>query len=92
MTSFDDRSPALGPYSGRTAWACDVWEWRERGGLDQLQTLGLCYAGNTDAGLEHLRRMKQLRSVVLYGTQVTAAGVAKLRQALPNCKIVRNPQ
>ena len=41
----------------------------------------------TDAGLEHLQRMKQLIEIYLGGTRVTAAGVKKLQQALPNCRI-----
>jgi hypothetical protein len=49
----------------------------------------LCIAGHqvTDATLEDLTGMHQLRMLVLTDTDVTAAGVAKLQQALPNCKI-----
>jgi hypothetical protein len=43
----------------------------------------------TDAGLEHLKGLNQLEILYLESTQVTAAGVAKLQQALPNCKITR---
>ena len=43
----------------------------------------------TDAGLEHLNGLKQLRFLNLTDTHVTDAGVAKLQQALPNCKIER---
>ncbi|MBI3465848.1 MAG: hypothetical protein HY000_22755 [Planctomycetes bacterium] len=42
-----------------------------------------------DAGLEHLKGLKNLRELNLAGTQVTAAGVAALQAALPECKIVR---
>ncbi len=41
----------------------------------------------SDAGLEHLNAFAQLKEVQLDGTYVTDAGVAKLQQALPNCKI-----
>ncbi len=41
----------------------------------------------SDAGLEHLRPLTNLKILGLLKTQVTAAGVAKLQQALPNCKI-----
>jgi hypothetical protein len=46
----------------------------------------------TDAGLEELAKMKWLKQLVLtssFGTNpVTAAGVKKLRKALPNSKVV----
>lgn len=38
----------------------------------------------TDAGLEHLRGLMQLRFLDLRGTQVTEAGVRELERALPN--------
>ena len=41
----------------------------------------------TDAGLEHLEGLNKLKSLVLGDTQVTDAGVAKLKQALPECRI-----
>jgi hypothetical protein len=40
-----------------------------------------------DAGLEHLKGLTQLQFLALGNTAVTDAGVKKLRQALPNCKI-----
>jgi hypothetical protein len=39
-----------------------------------------------DAGLVHLKELTELKSLSL-GTQVTDAGVEKLKQALPKCKI-----
>jgi hypothetical protein len=47
--------------------------------LDQCQI--------TDAGLEHLKGLKNLKAVNLRATKVTDAGVADLQKALPNCKI-----
>jgi hypothetical protein len=40
-------------------------------------------------GLEHLKGLSQLKRLGLTGTNVTDAGVEKLRQALPKCKIKR---
>lgn len=40
-----------------------------------------------DAGLEQLARLTKLREIDLRRTNVTAAGVAALRTALPGCKI-----
>ncbi|MGO9113209.1 MAG: hypothetical protein ACLP9L_28580 [Thermoguttaceae bacterium] len=42
-----------------------------------------------DSDLEHVILLKELRRVDLTHTKVTAAGAAKLRQALPNCRITR---
>ncbi|MBI3467745.1 MAG: protein kinase [Planctomycetes bacterium] len=56
-------------------------------GLTSLQYLNLKQTAVTDAGLVHLHGLKKLVSVSLEGTKVTAAGVAGLRTALPNCKI-----
>ena len=57
--------------------------------LAQLQRLDLSDTDITDDGLEHLTKLSQLQLLDLSRTQVTAAGVAKLQQALPNCKITR---
>ena len=43
----------------------------------------------TDAGLGHLTGRTNLQELRLSGTQVTDAGVAELKQALPKCKIYR---
>jgi eukaryotic-like serine/threonine-protein kinase len=40
-----------------------------------------------DPGLVHLQKCKKLRSAMLKGTKVTAAGVAALAKALPECRI-----
>ena len=41
----------------------------------------------TDAGLKHLRGMKQLKLVHFYGTQVTPEGATELRKWLPNTRV-----
>ncbi len=41
----------------------------------------------SDADLEHLAALTNLRNLSLRQTKVTAAGVAALQKALPNCKI-----
>ena len=56
-------------------------------GLSQLRVLWLYGTKVTDAGLEHLKGLSQLQVLRLNGTKVTEAGVAKLRKALPKCKI-----
>jgi len=61
--------------------------------LANLQTvpkprvLLLGYTQVTDAGLESLKSLTQLRKLDLRKTKVTDAGVAKLLRALPNCYI-----
>ena len=44
----------------------------------------------TDNGLEKLQTLKSLRSLYLSGTSVTAEGVAKFKQALPNCQVAHD--
>jgi hypothetical protein len=44
----------------------------------------------TDACLEYLADLHQLEVLELMGTQVTDAGITKLRQALPNLKVIRS--
>ena len=45
------------------------------------------YAREVNAGLVHLKGLSQLRGLRLPGTKVTDAGVAKLKQALPNVTV-----
>ena len=59
-------------------------------GLTSLQTLYLGGPKFTDAGLAHLKGMTKLQELSLgYNKQVTDAGVAELKKALPNCKIIK---
>ena len=51
---------------------------RSRFGFSQL----------TDAGLVHLKGLTKLKLLVVSGTRVTNRGVAELKKALPNCKII----
>ena len=51
--------------------------------------LGLTDTKDTDAGLAHLARLKNLRWLYLSGTHVTDEGVATLAEQLPDTKIVR---
>ena len=41
----------------------------------------------TDAGLEEVKDLKQLESLNLFHTKVTAAGMKELKEALPKCDI-----
>ena len=41
----------------------------------------------TDVGLQHLERMKNLKTLGITDTEVTSAGVKKLKQALPKCRV-----
>ena len=42
----------------------------------------------TDDGLEHLKDLTQLQRLNLCGTNITDAGYEKLKQALPDCRIL----
>jgi hypothetical protein len=57
-------------------------------GLNHLQTLSL--QGNlmiSDAGIEHLKQLTNLRHLYLAYTGITEHGAEELQQALPHCKI-----
>jgi hypothetical protein len=66
---------------------------------DCLKTLGRCpnlaavtLTSNdkiTDTALNHLHSSKTIRYVEVTGTQVTEAGIAALKQALPGCEVKR---
>ena len=57
-----------------------------------LSSLDYFYLSGTkisDAGLEHLKGLKNLKVLRLDRTKVTDAGVAELKKALPGCRIDR---
>lgn len=56
-----------------------------------LEGLDLFHTHVTDAGLKHVAGMDRLSTLHLHETQTTAAGRAKLRVALPNCKVDPEP-
>jgi hypothetical protein len=55
--------------------------------LASYETLDLEGTQLSNAGLEQLHKMKQLRNLVVRGTNVTVAGVQRLQQALPRACI-----
>ena len=59
--------------------------------MRNLKSLSLAGTKITDAGLEHLKGLTQLRSLWLgrevRPEQVTPEGIRRLQRALPNCKI-----
>jgi dipeptidyl aminopeptidase/acylaminoacyl peptidase len=58
--------------------------------LVRLPNLSVLYLGNTaisDDAVETLARMSSLRHLKIENTSITADGVARLRAALPNCRI-----
>lgn len=55
--------------------------------MKRLRTLSLRRNAISDAGLKHLADFKNLKELDLIDTQVTDAGIAKLKMALPECKI-----
>ena len=57
--------------------------------LQKLTYLHLTFCDQiSDAGLKELAKLKKLKFLSLVNTQVTDAGVAELRKALPNCRII----
>ena len=58
--------------------------------LNSLQELRLDGCKQiTDAGLVHLKGLRNLKELKVYHTQVTKAGIAELKKALPGCVIER---
>ncbi len=56
--------------------------------LKQLKRLSLAGSGLGDDGIKHLAGLPNLEWLDLRRTKASAAGVAELQKALPNCKIV----
>lgn len=57
--------------------------------LTNLETLIAANTGITDCALEHFAGLANLRRLEIGGCKVTAAGVAKLKQAIPGLEVVR---
>jgi Leucine-rich repeat (LRR) protein len=57
--------------------------------LKNLERLALESANITDAGLKHLEALKNLKMLYFDSAQCTEAAVESLREALPNCEVVR---
>ena len=55
--------------------------------LANLQRLDLRGSHVTDSGLQHLEGLASLHALYLNNTKVTAEGVKRLQQALPDCEI-----
>ena len=55
--------------------------------LEKVRRLSLFNIQITDTGLKEVAKLQQLTTLYLRGTQVTKAGGAELKKALPNCKI-----
>lgn len=58
-------------------------------GLSRLENLEICHLPVADAALVPLYALKSLKSLSVTGTQVTDAGVAAFRAAVPGCAVVR---
>jgi hypothetical protein len=56
--------------------------------MPDLRYLDLSWKNVTDADLIYVLPLVQLRHLEVLGTKVTDAGVRRLQEALPNCKIV----
>ncbi|MBI3465845.1 MAG: hypothetical protein HY000_22740 [Planctomycetes bacterium] len=56
--------------------------------LKQVKRLSLAGSGLSDAGIKHLAGLTNLESLDLRRTKASAAGIAELQHALPNCQIV----
>ncbi len=57
--------------------------------LPKLNYLNLYGTKVTDVGLDHLKGLKTLRQLYLWKTNVTSDGCAKLKQSLPELRILR---
>lgn len=58
------------------------------GSLLRLCRVDLRQTNVTDQGVDSLAALRQAELIDLRGTQVTPDGVAKLRRALPYCRIL----
>jgi hypothetical protein len=57
------------------------------GELQKLTFLGLGSTAVTDAGLKHLRTLKNLKKIDLWYTKTTPSGIAELKRVLPELTV-----
>ena len=62
---------------------CRTWP-----ALANLEYLNLYGTKVSDAGLDPLKNLKKLKKLYLWQTQVTEAGVQKLKESLPDLEVV----
>jgi hypothetical protein len=55
-----------------------------------LEVLWLTHCGITDESLDLLARFETLRELAVGKTRITTAGKQRLRQLLPQCRIVKD--
>ncbi|MDB5340419.1 MAG: Serine/threonine protein kinaserelated protein [Planctomycetaceae bacterium] len=60
--------------------------------MESRETLNLYGNPLTDLGLADLQRMKSLKTLILFNTQVTQTGVEAFRKAVPNCEVRWEPR
>ncbi|MDZ4684617.1 MAG: family 16 glycoside hydrolase, partial [Planctomycetaceae bacterium] len=58
---------------------------------ERLEVLHLIGTAITDASVPHLAKLSNLKSLNLDGSQITPAGLGRLRKALPQCNISPAP-
>ncbi|OWU64407.1 MAG: hypothetical protein CBB60_009970, partial [Armatimonadetes bacterium Cent15-Ar3] len=60
---------------------------RHLAGMGKLEMLDITHNPITDQGLGELKKITTLKTLLLQGTNVTAAGVADFQSSLPNCDV-----
>ena len=55
--------------------------------IDKLESLYIYENPLKDEGFKHLKRLKTLKNLSIFATDVTEEGVMELRSALPKCRI-----
>ncbi len=67
----------------------DPETWRELEQLTGLVELSIAHTAVEDSLLPHLLRLHRLRSVNLTGTRITAGGIKRLQDSVPNLTIIQ---